>query len=175
MLLNCMGSKAKIPHDRDPTTHRVFQALRAIVRDLRLASTSCEKQFGLSAAQLFVLQALRDHPGMSLGEVAARTVTDQSSVSVVVRKLEEKGLVQKDVSAQDGRRLELSLTAAGQRLSRQAPLTVQDLLIQRIAALAPGDRTRLAELLEHLAPPSPEARPMFFEDPPRPARGRRKP
>lgn len=175
MFLNCMGSQTKIPPGSDPTTHRVFQGLRAIVRDLRLASTSCEKQFGLSAAQLFVLQALRDHPGMSLGEVAARTVTDQSSVSVVVRKLEEKGLVQKHVSAEDGRRLELSLTAAGQRLSGQAPPTVQDLLIQRIAGLEPRDRTRLAELLEHLVPPSPEARPMFFEDPPRSIRTRRKP
>ncbi|WP_257308728.1 MarR family winged helix-turn-helix transcriptional regulator [Geothrix fuzhouensis] len=170
-----MGSQTKSPPGSDPTTRRVFQALRAIVRDLRLASTSCEKQFGLSAAQLFVLQALRDQPGMSLGEVAARTVTDQSSVSVVVRKLQEKGLVQKGVSTEDARRLELSLTAAGQRLTGQTPPTVQDLLIRRIAGLEPGDRGRLAELLEHLVPPSLEARPMFFEDPPRPARGGRKP
>ena len=159
-----MGSQVKHPAP-DPTTRRILQTLRAIVRDLRLASTSCERQFGLSAAQLFVLQAIQDRPGMSLGDVAERTATDQSSVSVVVRKLQEKGLVEKRASSEDGRRLELDLTPAGRRLAGRTPPAVQDLLMGRIADLPPGERTQLADLLERLVPPGPEAQPMFFEEP----------
>lgn len=154
------------PPATDLTARRILQTLRAIVRDLRLASTSCERQFGLSAAQLFVLQVLQDRPGMSLGEVAERTATDQSSVSVVVRKLQEKGLVEKRASREDGRRLELDLTPTGRRLAGETPPAVQDLLIQRIAELPAGERTQLADLLERLVPPGSEAQPMFFEDPP---------
>lgn len=137
-----------------------------MVRDLRLASTSCEKQFGLSAAQLFVLQTLKDQPGMSLGEVAERTATDQSSVSVVVRKLEERNLVQKGVSGLDGRRLQLSLTSAGKRLADSAPPAIQGQLIQRIATLSAAERSQLATLLERFALPGSEAQPMFFEESP---------
>jgi MarR family transcriptional regulator, organic hydroperoxide resistance regulator len=150
----------------DAATRRILQSLRAIVRDLRRASVSCEKQFGLSAAQLFVLQALRDQPGMSLGEVAQRTATDSSSVSVVVRKLEEKGLVQKRTSSKDGRRLELSLTPNGRRLSEKSPPAVQDLLIQRIGDLSHHDRRSLAGLLDRIAQPGAGDQPMFFEESP---------
>jgi DNA-binding MarR family transcriptional regulator len=160
-----MGSQTSSP-TADATTRRILQSLRAIVRDLRRASVSYEKQFGLSAAQLFVLQALRDQPGMSLGEVAKRTATDQSSVSVVVRKLEEKDLVQKRTSSQDGRRLELSLTPRGKRLSERTPPAVQDLLIQSISDLPLPDRRQLAGLLDRIAPPGPGDQPMFFEEPP---------
>jgi DNA-binding MarR family transcriptional regulator len=158
-----MGSQSN-SSSHDLTTRRILQALRAIVRDLRLASVSCEKQFGLSAAQLFVLQTLQDHPGMSLGEIADRTATDQSSVSVVVRKLQEKKLVQKGVSSEDGRRLEIRLTPAGLRLVKAAPPAVQELLIQRITNLGASERSQLAELLERFAPPGPEGLPMFFEE-----------
>lgn len=160
-----MGSQT-ITSGPDPATRRVLQALRAIVRELRLASVSCEKEFGLSAAQLFVLHALRDHPGMSLGEAAERTATDQSSVSVVVRKLQEKKLVNKRASSEDGRRLEIFLTPAGERLSRKAPPAVQEQLIQRIAGLGNPERTHLADLLERFVPPGVDGQPMFFEEHP---------
>jgi DNA-binding MarR family transcriptional regulator len=167
-----MGSQSSSPA-ADLTTRRILQSLRAIVRDLRRASVSCEKQFGLSAAQLFVLQTLRSQPGMSLGEVAERTATDQSSVSVVVRKLEEKGLVQKQTSSQDARRLELSLTRAGKRLAEKTPPAVQDLLIQSITDLSIHDRRLLAELLDRIVPSGTGEQPMFFEEPAREGTGRK--
>ncbi|GLH73479.1 hypothetical protein GETHLI_19810 [Geothrix limicola] len=158
-----MGSQTKLPK-ADAATRRILQSLRAIVRDLRLASVSCERRFGLSAAQLFVLQVLQDQPGLSLGEVAERTGTDQSSVSVVVRKLQEKQLVQKQASPEDARRLVIHPTAAGSRLAQSAPPAVQGQLIQRLAALGTRDRAQLAELLERFAPADAEAQPMFFEE-----------
>lgn len=163
MLVHYMGSQVKQPKP-DPKARRILDALRSIVRELRLASVSSEKRFGLSAAQLFVLQTLRDEPGLSLGELAERTATDQSSVSVVVRKLEEKKLVQKGVSGEDRRRLEISLTAVGGRLVAKAPPAVQELLIQRIAALSGKEKIQLAELLDRFALPGAGAQPMFFED-----------
>lgn len=158
-----MGSQSKLPR-ADAATRRILQSLRAVVRDLRLASTSCEKRFGLSAAQLFVLQVLQEEPGLSLGEVAERTGTDQSSVSVVVRKLQEKQLVKKQASAEDARRLVIHPTAAGTRLAQSAPPAVQGQLIQRLAGLGARERAQLADLLERFAPADAEAQPMFFEE-----------
>ena len=67
-------------------TRQVLDAIRRVVRTLREASRHSEKAAGISAAQLFVLQRLAGTGGLSVNELAARTLTHQSSVSVVVSK-----------------------------------------------------------------------------------------
>jgi MarR family transcriptional regulator, organic hydroperoxide resistance regulator len=147
-------------------SRRILDSLRAIIRELRLASASYEKALGLSAAQLFVLHALRDRGPCSLGELADCTETDPSSVSVVVQKLEEKRLLVKRASKEDRRRLEIRLTPAGRRLARAAPQPVQEGLIGRIYALSEAEKGQLAGLLERLALADLEPPPMFFEERP---------
>ncbi|MFN8010498.1 MAG: MarR family winged helix-turn-helix transcriptional regulator [Holophagaceae bacterium] len=168
-----MGSQVNLPEpvrgpaSQDPDARRILDALRWIVRDLRVGAGSPAWPSGFSAAQLFVLHTLlREPAGLSLGELAARTVTDLSSVSVVVRKLHLKKLVRKRPSPVDRRRTEVSLTAAGRRLAEASPLPAQATLVARIGALPPRDRVRLAGLLERIAPRGRAAAPMFFDDSP---------
>ncbi|MBL0311567.1 MAG: MarR family transcriptional regulator [Holophagaceae bacterium] len=143
---------------------RVLDALRWIVRDLRVASASHGLPLGLSAAQMFVLHVLQGEPGLSLGELADRTVTDQSSVSVVVRKLHEKRLVVKRTAKDDRRRIEVSLTPAGMRVAEGAPRPVQEALISRLSEMDPAERRHLRQLLERIAPVGAVGPPMFFDD-----------
>jgi DNA-binding MarR family transcriptional regulator len=69
------------------TPQRVLDSIRQIVRLLREGSRDSEERVGLSAAQLFVLQKLDPDEPLSLNELSARTLTHQSSVSVVVSRL----------------------------------------------------------------------------------------
>src|SRR5690348_6142489 len=103
------------PHTTGATeeTRRVLDSIRRIVQVLRVSSRVAEKQFGLSSAQLFVLHTLAQAEAASLNELAARTATHQSSVSVVVHRLVDQGLVKRNASRSDARRIELALTAAG--------------------------------------------------------------
>lgn len=163
-----MGSQLISPNPGSDI-RRVLDALRWIVRDLRVASASHGLPLGLSAAQLFVLHVLHGEPGLSMNELADRTITDQSSVSVVVRKLHEKKLVVKRTAREDRRRVEVSLTAAGRRLAVGTPRPVQEALISRLSSLAPAERRSLRRLLERIAPQGPASAPMFFDDQPHPA------
>ena len=140
-----------------------MDSLRWIVRSLRLLESAAGLPGGLSAAQVFVLQVLRESGGLSLGELAERTATDPSSVSVVVRKLHEKGLVSKQAGAGDRRRVEVALTAEGGRVAERTPQLVQQALLDRLEALEPGQRKQLADLLEQVAPGEGRTPPMFFE------------
>ena len=58
-----------------------MDAVRRIVQALRRSSVAASSAVGLSGAQLFVLQqlSLAEKP-LSLADLAARTLTDQSSV-----------------------------------------------------------------------------------------------
>src|SRR3982751_587504 len=97
-----MGPRARsVPTDEATT---VLIAQRRIVRFLRLADRDVEAACDISAAQLFVLHTLVDKPAQSLSELAQRTLTDQSSVSTVVSRLVERGLVKRTASRADRRR-----------------------------------------------------------------------
>jgi DNA-binding MarR family transcriptional regulator len=131
-----------------PDIPRVMDALRRIVRTLRIASRATEKQIGISGAQLYVLQELAKQPASSVNELAERTTTHQSSVSAVVSRLVERGLVVRRPSPEDGRRVTIELTTAGQELAQTAPPTAQAQLIEGLRNMPLEDCNRLIELLE---------------------------
>jgi DNA-binding MarR family transcriptional regulator len=152
-------------------TRAILDAVRRIVHGLRESSRRAEKHVGLSGAQLFVLHKLAESPARSLNELAALTHTHQSSVSTVVARLEAAGLVRRAWSEDDGRRLELTLTAKGRQVARRAPDVAQERLIAGIDQLAAPRRRQLAAGLADLAAAidaAATAPAMFFED--RPAR-----
>lgn len=156
-----------------------MDSFRRIVQSLR-SSHRAARYLNLTGAQLFVIHALHaaGRP-LSVGELAAHTGTDPSTVSVVAGRLVRKGLIQSVRSAEDSRRAELSLTRKGEALQREAPATVaQERLLQALEELAERDAVVLDRLLTQIVEVMGEARkraPMMFdsEPPHRPIRKRR--
>ena len=114
----------------------ILDALRSIGRELRLASREAEQRVGVHGAQLHALRQLADSPSTSLTELAERTHTDISSVSVVVSRLVEQGLVARKAADDDRRRLSLGLTARGRAVVRKAPEAGMSRLLRMMAALS---------------------------------------
>ncbi|MGH7442796.1 MAG: MarR family winged helix-turn-helix transcriptional regulator [bacterium] len=114
-----------------------MDALRRLVRGLRLYARHCETVLGLSAAQLFALRSLKDHDGMSLRELAEATLTDLSSVSVVTERLRAKGLLDRKRNTRDRRRAELSLTPEGRAILLSGPDAPQERLVKALRLLSP--------------------------------------
>jgi DNA-binding MarR family transcriptional regulator len=145
----------------------VLDSIRRIVHTLRVSSRAAERDVGISAAQLFVIERLsKSRKPLSIGELAERTLTHQSSVSVVVQKLERQGLVQRVRAEDDQRRVEISLTPTARQLLRKAPEAAQDKIIDAIAIMPASKRKHLADLLSQLASNvgSPGTPAMLFED-----------
>jgi DNA-binding MarR family transcriptional regulator len=162
---------------QDPSSRAVLDAIRRIVRALREASRGAERAVGVSAAQLFVLQRLIGARALSVNELAERTLTHQSSVSVVVAKLARRGLVTRARAAEDARRVEVALTAAGRTLLERAPAAAQDRLIAALGLIGRPARRRLAVDLPALVSAMGGGdghAPMFFETPPTRPKGPRR-
>src|SRR5207245_392 len=115
----------------------VMDALRRVVRARRVSTRAAERRFGISGAQLFVLEKLVEAPARSVDHLAARTLTDQSSVSMVLTRLEKRRLVVRRVSEEDARRVEIALTPAGRALARRAPEPAQERLVAGLRRLRP--------------------------------------
>lgn len=147
----------------------VLDAIRAIIRTVRDFSTLTESSVGLSGAQIFALATISKHGPLSVNELAARTLTHQSSVSVVASKLVDRGLCDKHPSVEDARRVELAVTPAGRALLERAPEPIQDRLIDAIHEMPETQQQELALLLGDLAErvaAEGAAAPMFFESAP---------
>ena len=163
-------STRRQPARTGPEVRATLDAFRRIVQALRLGREG--RAPGVSGAQLFALQQIADHPDASVGDIAARTFTHQSSVSVVIQRLVEAQLVAKVPAQDDRRRTRLTLTAKGRRALARVPGTVQEDLVAAIASLRPSDRRALARLMTGIAgavAPAERLRhpPMFFEEPER--------
>ncbi len=144
-----------------------MDSLRRIVRGLRLTARDAERSAGISGAQLFVLQALAQERASSLNDLADRTLTDQSSVSVVVKRLADRKLVARKAASDDARRIELSLTAAGRRLLARCPEPTQARLVTALRKLEPGElaglTTGLIALVREMDLANSAARMLFDE------------
>src|SRR5262245_60991695 len=128
----------------DADITRSMDAIRAVVRALRINTRAIELEIGISLAQLFVLQQVAQRPATSLNDLAERTATHQSSVSVVVRRLVDRRLVTRKASATDKRRVQIALTADGEKLLSGAPETIQVRLMAALETLSVTDRAQLA-------------------------------
>ena len=154
----------------------IMDALRRLVQALRLSSRAAETRLGISGAQLFVLQRLAERPAQAIRDLADRTFTHQSSVSVIVKRLADRRLLARKRSPDDGRRVEIVLTPAGRSLIRRVPQTPQAQITAALRRLPTAQRQALARSLMVLArdmgldDPAPA---LFFEDR-RPAKRRQR-
>ena len=146
---------------------RAMDGLRRIVRALHAGTASSERLVGLSSAQLFVLRQLHAEPEQSLGDIARRTRTTQSSVSEVVGRLVKRGLVAREPSPRDRRRAVLTLTTTGRAVVETAPETVQEWLVAGFGRLDPAAQRALAKSIEEWLAASglADVAPTFFFEP----------
>lgn len=128
----------------------VLDGVRRLERGLRVAARRVERETGLSAAQLFVLEQLRREEPLSLNELARRTFTDRSSVSAVVERLERAKLVTRAPAPGDRRRAEVRISVQGRRILARAPLPPTHLLVDAVEQLPKATATQLGRLLGRL-------------------------
>jgi DNA-binding MarR family transcriptional regulator len=148
-------------------SQRILDSIRRLVRMLRVSDRQAQSDLGVSGAQLFVLSELGRTPALSLNDLASRTLTDQSSVSVVVTRLVEAGLVTRDRDARDARRLVLNLTRSGRALLQHAPPVAQERLLAVFDRLSADERKRFADTFEEIVDSvggDDGPAPMLFED-----------
>jgi DNA-binding MarR family transcriptional regulator len=102
----------------------------------------------VSGAQVFALRQIGAAPGMSVNELANRTMARQSTVSELVSRLVAEGLVLRRTDSDDARLAQLHLTSRGKKIVVSSQTTVQEKLIAGAERMRPGDRETLANLLE---------------------------
>jgi MarR family transcriptional regulator, lower aerobic nicotinate degradation pathway regulator len=100
----------------------------------------------LSLTQLRVLGILRDREP-TMAELATYLGLERSTVSGLIDRAAQRGLVHKKTDPTDGRSVRVSLTAEARRLTSRVVAEIGELMRPLSDRLSPGDQKRLTALL----------------------------
>lgn len=102
---------------------------------------------GLTHPQYLVMLALWERSPRTLNDLAADLALDPATASPLVKRLEKEGLIARERSSEDERRLDIRLTPIGQQL-RQRALDVP----RQVMAAVHMDIEQVATLRDGLSP-----------------------
>jgi MarR family transcriptional regulator, lower aerobic nicotinate degradation pathway regulator len=105
---------------------------------------------GLSTIQTRLLGILRDRQP-TINELAGFLQLDKSSVTGLVDRAQQRGLVRRRASALDGRSVHVRLTAAGRALLERETASFEEEIAILVSDLSPSDRSRLSALASLVA------------------------
>lgn len=118
---------------------------------LRAAMDEALRRHGLTVPQYACLELLGLRPGLSNAELARGVFVTRQSMNVVLRGLQDSGLVTRPARAPAGRALPARLTAAGQHKLAAARATVIAIEQRMTDALPPQRAARLLADLGKMA------------------------
>jgi MarR family transcriptional regulator, organic hydroperoxide resistance regulator len=141
-----MPATLRPPRRRASTTPEsdstaIVVGLRRVVRALELYSQEVRRSYGLTGPQLWALTTLLRSGPLTAGELAASLLVHQSSTSLLIRRLERRGLVRRTRLREDRRFVRIELTERGHTLATEAPEPAQGRLLHGLRRM-PARRVR---------------------------------
>ena len=158
-----MNDVSSPPESTKTEAAQLLAAIGAVRRVARRAVRTSAHGDPLPPARSELLRLAARRPGIGVAEAAAELRLAPNSVSTMVSKLTEDGLLNRGRVAGDGRSVRLTVTEAGAARIGQWRDIRSDLAGRALDRLAPADRhalvaaisalTRLAEQMEDLLSP----------------------
>lgn len=130
---------------------QVLVALRRVIRATDLHSKHLAKTTGLTAPQILLLQTIRDRGEVSIGQLAEEMSLSQATVTTILDRLEKRGLVYRERSKEDKRKVHAYLTEDGASTLKSAPMPLQDQFARQFKDLHDWEQTMIISSLQRVA------------------------
>jgi DNA-binding MarR family transcriptional regulator len=129
----------------------VLIALRKVIRATDLHSKYLAKNTGLTTAQLLILQSIQNMGEVSIGEISKKISLSQATVTSILDRLVDKGLVYRERSTEDKRKVHAYLTEDAVALIKDAPAPLQEQFTKQFEALNEWEQSMMISSLQRIA------------------------
>lgn len=129
----------------------VLVALRRVIRATDLHSKQLSKTTGLTAPQILLLNAIRNNDEVTIGKIANDISLSQATVTTILDRLEKRGLVFRERSTQDKRKVHVHLTDEGEHATLNAPAPLQEHFARQFNDLHEWEQSMLITSLQRIA------------------------
>ena len=130
--------------------NEVLIAIRRIIQSVDLHSRYLERYFGLTVPQLIVLQVVSNNGEMPIGEIAKSVSLGQPTVTGILERLENRGLVKRRRGEKDKRKMYISVTEACHQLLEKAPPPMQEHFIDAFTSLQDWEQSMILTSLQRI-------------------------
>ena len=129
----------------------ILVALRRITRAIDLQSKRLVKATGLTAPQLVVIDTLRKQGDLSPSAIARAVSLSQATITSILDRLTQAGLVERVKSDTDKRVIMARLTDLGRSAGENAPELLQAGFLRAFRELQPWEQNMLIASLQRIA------------------------
>jgi DNA-binding MarR family transcriptional regulator len=120
------------PQDR---VREIIYQIRRLMQAGELFTKELNKTYQVSAPQLHCLLALYEHGPLPPSQIARHIMVKSSTVTGIIDRLEQKGLVYRLRNSPDRRVITIQLTVAGKELAQNAPPPIQHKIVDGLRKL----------------------------------------
>lgn len=129
---------------------QVLVALRKIMQSIELHSRSLVKRFGLTSPQLIVLREIDARGEATAGEIAHAVSLSRATVTGIIERLEKRGLISRQRSSDDRRRIILHPTSESAKLLAETPPLMEESFVKAFDGLQDWEKSMILSSLQRL-------------------------
>ena len=124
--------------------------IRRLMQGSYMYNKELNKRYQISAPQLSSLLALYENGPLPPSQIAKYIMVNSSTVTGIIDRLEQKGLVQRSRISTDRRVITVTLTDKGRELAEHAPPPIQEKIVEGLQKLPPHEIEKIVQALTKL-------------------------
>ncbi len=133
------------------TIQEVIYLIRKLMQAGAYYTKELNKEFNVSAPQIACLLVLLEEDSLPLSQIAKKIMVKSSTLTGIIDRLEQKGLVIRTRKSMDRRVITIELTEQGEELARCAPPPIQKKIVYGLKNLSDIEREQIIQSLNKLA------------------------
>ena len=131
-------------------TLQFMQHMWELVHALDVASKRMAQTIGVTGPQRLVIRLVGMKSGQTASEIAATLGKHPSTLTGVLARLEDRGLILRTADEDDRRRARFTLTAAGKRIDRERKGTVEAAVRRALGRATGGEQAGMLNTIKLL-------------------------
>lgn len=143
-------SSSTSPDEMQPLIREIIHQIRRLMQAGSLYTKELNKKHQVSSAQLNCLLSLYEEGPMPSSQIARHIFVKPSTVTGIIDRLEQKGLVERMRRSPDRRVITIELTSSGKYLAEHAPPPIQQKILDGLRSLSVAEAEKILRGLQAL-------------------------
>ena len=132
-------------------TEEILIALRRVIRAIDQHSRNLIQSHGLTGPQALMLTEIVRSGGITGSELAKRVSLSQATVTDVIKRLENRALLERSKDPDDKRKMILRATSQGESMVKQSVPLLQERFEKRLNEIKNWEQLQLLSSLQRIA------------------------
>jgi DNA-binding MarR family transcriptional regulator len=128
-------------------SNKIIDTLKSIQKNLRELIIHKSKDFGFTVPQILLMHELYHHPHITLNELSRRISLSKSTVSGIINRLVQQGIVLRTIPAENRRTVQLSLSP---EILKKGEIIIQIKTHHLCSLLKDEDAGKIIKLIDSL-------------------------